>query len=739
MSASRAEFSLKASTTVRTVWHALRYERVHQRIIGGSVVMLVGSAFVSAVNFGYNVAVARMLGPKDFGHAAAAVTLLMLVSAITLAFQIVCAKFIAKNETFGAKSAVYTTLMRRAWFVGVALGTLLIIGSSPTANYLRLPSPTLVILLALGISFYIPLGVKRGGLQGICSFRKLTLNFVLEAVVKFVGAILLIESGLGIRGAVAAIAASVVVAYFLPLTPPELAQPREEGLPASFREGIQAIIFFVGQVIINNIDILLVKHYFTGTQAGLYAAIALVGRVLYFFSWSVMSAMFPISAQAKPQEENSAVLAVPLLLVLSISVVFAFGLGMFPDPVLRAVFGAAFQPSSGQVDSLLMLYAASTGVYSLAVVLMAYEMSRKLANSAWIQLAFGGAIIVGIVTFHSTLKQVIIVQLVLMVILFMAAAVPFFRVKRNRTDLAEAFAATSIDPSVGLTIGAVSVGVSGLKRLRRVDEAEVIAQFLQNEFYHREFENDRDQFMSWVSNPDLSNDAENALRRALLFRRRESMWRELPTGTEWWEVEISATDLSRIRVFPRAQWRRIASGSFLLSDIVQRIRTFKPVGTRTGEFISKLQALGARLRDNDDRSGVLLIGVDESHPLTIIEGNHRITAAMLASPSLALKRFRYFCGFSPQMTQCCWYQTNLVNLSRYARNRVRVLFYNREAEIARIMRHHATEVGIPSSGTIAPDSAHSQSAAATTSVPLVEIPCASDSQTASDLLRREAS
>ena len=222
MSSSQASLP-PASKTLRAAWDALRSERVHQRIIGGSLIMLIGSAFVSTVNFGYNVAVARMLGPKDFGNAAVAVTLLMLVSAITLAFQIVCAKFVAKNETAGAKSAVYGTLMRRAWFVGVALGTLLMICSAPTAQYLRLPSSTLVILLALGISFYIPLGVKRGGLQGICSFRRLTLNFILEAVVKFVGAIIFIELGFGVRGAVAAIAISVVVAYFLPLTPSELA------------------------------------------------------------------------------------------------------------------------------------------------------------------------------------------------------------------------------------------------------------------------------------------------------------------------------------------------------------------------------------------------------------------------------------------------------------------------------------------------------------------------------------
>ncbi len=76
-------------------------------IFGGSLIMLMGSGMVSIVNFAYNIVMARMLGPADFGHNSAAATILMLASAITLAFQLVCAKFVARNESPGAKSLVY--------------------------------------------------------------------------------------------------------------------------------------------------------------------------------------------------------------------------------------------------------------------------------------------------------------------------------------------------------------------------------------------------------------------------------------------------------------------------------------------------------------------------------------------------------------------------------------------------------------------------------------------------------
>jgi hypothetical protein len=223
-----------------------------------------------------------------------------------------------------------------------------------------------------------------------------------------------------------------------------------------------------------------------------------------------------------------------------------------------------------------------------------------------------------------------------------------------------------------------------MRKLRRITEAEVIAEFLKNEFYQEEFHRDRGNFEQLVLEANVTNETENALRRALLFRRRGHMWRELPADTQWWEVEIEVKDLNLIRVFPRAQWRRVADGSFLLRDIVERIRTVRFSG-RTRDFISKVQALSYRIRAEKDTSSVMLIGVDEANPFTILEGNHRLTAALLAGHGVLEHRFRVLCGFSPNMVNSCWYETNLANLWRYGRNRFRNLFYDKDADISRVL------------------------------------------------------
>src|SRR5580693_562396 len=77
------------------------------RVLSGSVVLLSGSGFVTGINLAYNIAVARFLGPTGFGHATAVYTLLILISAVTLSFQIVSAKVVAQQASVPAKSAAY--------------------------------------------------------------------------------------------------------------------------------------------------------------------------------------------------------------------------------------------------------------------------------------------------------------------------------------------------------------------------------------------------------------------------------------------------------------------------------------------------------------------------------------------------------------------------------------------------------------------------------------------------------
>jgi O-antigen/teichoic acid export membrane protein len=424
MSSGTNTISLPLRTGWRLRWNHWLAGCAASRVLGGSVIMLLGSILVAAINFGFNVSMARLLGPALFAQVAAVVTLLMLASAVSLSFQMVCAKFVARNPSASGKLLVFHGLRKRAWIVGAMIALALTATQRPIADYLRMPNSWLLAVFALGMAFYTPLGVRRGSMQGLCQFGALSRNYILEAASKLAIAILLVELGYGVMGAVGAISASILVAVLMP-RPKMYLETGDSGaiIPASFREGMQAIVFFVGQVIINNIDIILVKHFFTAELAGLYAAVALVGRVLYFAAWSIVSAMFPISAAAREEENKSHVLLLPLAIVLLMSIAFIAVLALCPGFIIHLVLGESFRSA----EPLLSLYATATALYALAVVLMTYEMSRKIANTGWLQLVFSGALVFLIYVFHSSLRQVIVVQIMLMLLMLLIVSLPFLR------------------------------------------------------------------------------------------------------------------------------------------------------------------------------------------------------------------------------------------------------------------------------------------------------------------------
>jgi hypothetical protein len=380
--------------------------------------------------------------------------------------------------------------------------------------------------------------------------------------------------------------------------------------------------------------------------------------------------MFPLMAGARGEERNNnKLLATSLLTVFAIGSTLALGLRLAPAGIWTSLFGPQFEIAGKYgLPYLLALYAASTVIYSLSVVMITYEMSYKIANTSWVQLAFSGVVVAGICRYHSSLQQVIWIQLVLMVVLLIVVAVPFPLNALKKAKNSQ-----------------ITAGSQSIRIIRRISEAEVIAEFLKNDFNKPAFEQYQEVLHGLVTRPDLDDVTENAKRRALLFIRYLSLWSELPQGTEWFEVDVRAADLGQIRVFPRARWRKLARGNFAVPAVVEQIRTFNNDNVVKDAFLTKIAALRDWLRLDIDPGAVLLIGLSESESLTILDGNHRLVAATLTSPE-SLHKFRFLCGLSPRMTECCWYRTNVATLFRYGTNLITQAIHDPEAELARLLQ-----------------------------------------------------
>ena len=221
-----------------------------------------------------------------------------------------------------------------------------------------------------------------------------------------------------------------------------------------------------------------------------------------------------------------------------------------------------------------------------------------------------------------------------------------------------------------------------MRKLRRLTEPEVIAEFLRGEFFQKEYDADRERFASLVENPNLTDAQENEIRRILLFRRRDTMWWELPEDRQWWEIEFEPEDVEQVSVFPRAHWRKIARGNFKAVDVAARIRQLKD--SEPNEFAKKISEISSNLSSDVPQGMVIFLGIDEHLPVTLLEGNHRFIASLLAGGPQHLRNARMVAVFSPQMEKCCWYKTSLRTLARCLKNRIQH-HWDRDADLARLL------------------------------------------------------
>lgn len=638
------------------------------RIISGSVVLLSGSTLSVVINLAYNVSVAHFLGPKGFGNANALYTILTLISAITLSFQIITAKIIAQQGETSSRDTAYRTLHRGSWVCGLLVALLLLAFQSQITTYLDLPGKTLVMILAVGAAFYVPLGSRRGYIQGAYGFRKLAANLVLEGVMRLLGSLFMISFGFDVEGVIVANSVAMAVAYFAIAPKLDLTAINPLTLRTAFQEVSHATVFFTGQVLINNSDIVLVKHFLPAREAGLYAAIAMVGRVIFSGSQAIVNSMFPVVAGSNAEErKNLSLIGTALLSVLAVGAAVTVGLAITPDWLWTTLFGSEFKILGPHgFPYLLALYAATTVVYCLSVVVMTYEMSYKIANTAWFQLLFSGVLIAGISKYHESLQQVIMVQLVLLACFLILVAVPFF------LDM--------------LNTAGFLLERRKLRLMRRLSEDEVISGFLRSELGKGVYSEYEERMRSIFLNPDLQDVSECAVRRALLELRHRALWRELPEDTQWYEVEIGVAELNQIRVFPRAQWARTARGNFAIKTVAERIKDRRP--TPEDAFACKISEIrGALTADTLDSGPIILIGLTESDPLTILDGNHRFVAGVLENK---VERLKFVCGLSTSMAQCCWYKTSIFNLLRYGRNLLRAFLEIRNREVLQLCESPGT-------------------------------------------------
>lgn len=402
---------------MKKLFFQISKKAIGHELISGSAYYFLGSMIANFLGFLFNLFVIRKLTTLDYGIYASLLSLFSLTVLIPQSFSTTIVQFatqyLSKGDTDRAKLLYF-----RATLVLSGLGMLILFAICVTApvigSYLHVNNIWFIVGTGVLIALSYISMVNNAYLLSLLKFGFVSFTLAFAAAIKLLSGIILVFLGFGIFGALGAIGLSFVAPYvlsFLPLKFLFKKVKKKAVVPLNdmIKYALPSMVTVIALSSFISSDVILAKHFLSGTQAGLYAGISLAGRVIFYFTGMIPAVMFPILIHKRTQGhgvQNTFYLGLLLVGIPSLFMtVFYF---LYPSFVLIFFLGGKQYLSQVNNIGFMALFLA---LYSIMSVMVNFFLSMKQTKIAYPVAVMALLQILGISIFHQTILQIVIVSL----------------------------------------------------------------------------------------------------------------------------------------------------------------------------------------------------------------------------------------------------------------------------------------------------------------------------------------
>ncbi len=406
---------------------------IKHELVSGSFFIFVGTTTSGVLAFFLNLFLARVLSYQDYGTYSALISLVNLLTIPSMSLNAIVVRYATNFFTLGEADragAFYRKIFRYALLFSILFNVFFLLASTFILSFLKIDDRGLIILVGVAISAFYLGTLNLAFLQSLLKFRLLGFVYSFSGISKLLGGVILVFLGFKVYGAISAFLIFSVFAFligFFPLRNVVLSKGRRAelsvkdfgyyALPASIT------IFSLSSFI--TADVIFVKHYFTSYEAGLYGGLALIGRVIFYFTGPIPIAMFPLLVKRHTQEikfQNIFYLALLLVILPSIAItVFYF---LFPGFVINLFLGGR---DYLKVAPLLGLMGVFLVLFSINNVFVNFFLSIKKTIISLLVLLMAIFQIILIILFHENFYQIIMVSILSLVLLLILLLLYYLR------------------------------------------------------------------------------------------------------------------------------------------------------------------------------------------------------------------------------------------------------------------------------------------------------------------------
>lgn len=385
----------------------------------------------------FQLTIGRAMTPDEFGSFNALNSSTVILAAPLGVVPLIMARFTAgfALDGMGRVRGLFGQALKVAAVAAAVIAAAGFFLAPLLKDFLHLESivPVYIMLALVSVSLMAP--IPTGMLQGLQRFLGFGLSGASNACIRFLAALVLLTGlGWGVNGAMLCgllgilFQAGLAVLFLRDIFP-----VKPEPLPEGFHKevGKYALAMVVSSVItmcLNNLDLVLVRHFCPGPEAGLYATGAILGRIAFYGPAVLMSVLFTEAATAKASgDQNDKSLWMSMGITILLGGGFALLCVVASELMVTLLFGAQYKAAG----PLLAVISSAMALLACANVLFVYSQARNEFGFMWVQ-GLGVALFAGLVYFrHESAMQV--AQMLLACVVFILAATLawfFLRVRR---------------------------------------------------------------------------------------------------------------------------------------------------------------------------------------------------------------------------------------------------------------------------------------------------------------------
>lgn len=382
-------------------------------LFSGSAVMVVGSNLSNSLSYLYHLVMGRLLGPIAYGELATLFSLIGLLGIFSAAFNLVIVKYVSASSDKESIGRLITWLRKKVMVATFLFGGVLVIASPYIAHFLNINHFLSIILVAAVFPFIILVVFNRAVLQGLLRFNQTVLILLMENSARLVLGVLLVYFGLMVNGAMMGLLVGTFFVWILSerfLKEYRLIKATEPPhIKGLFAYSLPVLVQSAAMTSLYSSDLVLVKHFFSSFEVGIYAALSTLGKIIFFAAGPISSVMFPIvSKRVKDGERSEKVFLFSLLatviVVFSVSAIYAF----FPSLAINILFGSSYL----QAENMLFLFGVFISLLTISFTIVNFHLSLHQTKVVIFPLICAFAQIVGIWLFHKDIFSVIMVSVV---------------------------------------------------------------------------------------------------------------------------------------------------------------------------------------------------------------------------------------------------------------------------------------------------------------------------------------